>query len=422
MSPAKKSVGQRNNLFFIFASLFGAVLNFAIYPLFARILTPEQFADSAVVISIATQVGAVLVAFNVVSIFLVDKYGAEKSKPKIQAIQKILIRIFIAACLALVLLFPIAKQALNLESIYYILPLSILLLSSIPVTTWSGYFLGVSEIQRVGIFNISSPFFKLILAWILAIQFGAMGGLLGIAIGQILGLLCMRLMPGSIPPSIISAIKKLTPAEITSARSLSRIVLISVFSVGLLAILQVSDLLIAKSSFIDGVDSEYAGISSISKILYFGGFILVWIVLPKFKINSVRHNYQLLLKSLFLLSSLSVLFMMALYALDDHVTQILLGSSFNPNINTLVLATLFQALVLVSTFYVYYLLVVERLRSAILFSLFAISAVPATIIANPLTPNAMLRHLVGSLLIAIILFLLLNYVLLSRAGKVEEIN
>src|SRR5262245_50157883 len=78
-------------------SLGTSALNYLLYPALTRVLNPREFGDFAAIMAISAQVLAILLAFNLTSIYLVKKYPEDEAREKVQVIQKVLIWLFLGA-------------------------------------------------------------------------------------------------------------------------------------------------------------------------------------------------------------------------------------------------------------------------------------------------------------------------------------
>ena len=86
-----------NNGLFAVLSLAGSALSYLLYPVLAKLITPAQFGDVSVVIALAGQIGGLLLAFNVVSIYIVDTHEHEHALRITETIQKIVIQVLLVA-------------------------------------------------------------------------------------------------------------------------------------------------------------------------------------------------------------------------------------------------------------------------------------------------------------------------------------
>src|SRR4051812_32238364 len=101
---------------FVILSLSGAALNYALYPFLTHILTPSGFGNFTAIVAISNQILAILLAFNIISIYLVKKYPEAEAREKTQVVQKILIWFFLAATLLLIVLSPLVKNKLKIDN------------------------------------------------------------------------------------------------------------------------------------------------------------------------------------------------------------------------------------------------------------------------------------------------------------------
>lgn len=352
-------------LLFVAASFIAAVLNYFLYPALARILSSSDFGDISALLALATQVGGVFIAFNIISIYLV-KTHPDSSHQKLGLIQNQLLRTFLILTLIALLSYPWLKQFLHLASGLYIVPLVVILASSIPVALWTGYFQGKGELARVGAFNICSSLAKLLLSIAGAYYWGGLGALLGITIGQIVGIVAVLRLPGAKPPRL-SLTKTVVRHSTDSSylKSIKAYVSSTIVCVLLLAVLQAADLIAIKNLLSPHDAGLYAGLGSLARIIFFGGFILIWLTLAEFKLTAGRHNRRLTSLVAGAILLLSSLFVLVMHTADRLVVNIFLGNHYYDQ-TALTLASIFQSLVLLITFYVYSLLVRGNRQSALL--------------------------------------------------------
>jgi O-antigen/teichoic acid export membrane protein len=386
----------RSGLFGIL-SLTGAFFNYALYPVLVRILSARDFGDFAVIVAISNQVLGILLAFNIISIYLVKAHEEEKARNHAQVIQKFLIWLFLGATVTILVASPYLHNLLQVQNISSFIILALILLTAIPGIIWTGYLQGNKELVRVGGFNLSAALAKLIFATLLAMVFGSNGGLLGILCGTLVGLLVLWLVPGVKLPSLGSLFAKSDPEEKKFVLGLKNYVLMCLFVVGVLSFLQNYDIILAKALFKPAVAGIYSGISILSNALYYVCFLLIWIILPEIKINDRANNLRLLATGYKLLAVLTVGALSVEFVLRHFLARLLLGSGFANQGNLLIFATLYQLTLVAITLYAYYLLVNRQRRGALL-----VVAVLASCGAIPLlfvsTPLAMIRLLWVSLL------------------------
>lgn len=387
----------RSGLFGIL-SLAGAVFSYALYPVLARILSTSEFGDFAVIVAFSNQLLGLMLAFNIISIYLVKSQSEEKARSHAQIIQKSLIWLFLGLTLVFLLVSPYLSSLLKIDNTGYFFILGLILLISVPGIIWTGYLQGHKELVRVGFFNLTASLGKLIFASFLAISLGAAGGLLGIFFGSIAGLLTIHFMPGVKLPTLRSFFARSDPEELKSLYSLRKYVLECLLVVGSLSFLQNYDITLAKALFPPEQAGVYSGISVLSNALYFLSFLLIWIVLPEIKLGDKVVNKRVLTTAYKLLATLAVGVVAAELLLKGQITQLLLGNNFVNGSDLLVFATLYQITLAALALYAFYLLVIRQKRVSflVLICLLITLIIPA---AAADTPLEMIQLLWASLLV-----------------------
>lgn len=365
MSVKKTNFYFRSSLFTVL-SLCGAALNYLLYPVLARILDVRSFGDFTAIFALSNQVLGILLAFNLVSIYLVKAYPEVEARKHAEAVQKVLIRFFLIISLLLVAFSPILRYQFKIQNTYEFLILGLILLISVPSVIWNGYLQGHKKLINVGAFNISAAFFKFSLAIVLAGFFGTIGGLWGLLLGTVVGIFVLRVSSSIKLPTISSIFKPIEKSERIFLLDNRYYIFGAIFVVGSLSVLQNIDILLAKSLFSQQVAGIYGGISVLSNALYYISFLLIWILLPEVSSTNHKHNKRLLRTSTKLLATLAVCATLGEVILKNVLVKVLLGNEFTRQSHLLVFATLYQLSLVAITLYAYYLLVLRQRRSLLL--------------------------------------------------------
>lgn len=384
-------------------SLIGAGFNYVLYPILVRILNPSSFGDFAAIIAISNQVLGLLLAFNVISIYLVKRHGEENARPHAEVIQKYLIWFFLCATLLVLVASPFLQSILHIKSISSFIVLSLVLVSAVPVAIWTGYLQGHKELVRVGLFNVSASLAKLVSAASLALLFGATGAVGGLFGGVVAGLIVLAIYPGVKLPNIKTIFSKTRKEELTYVLSLKSYIFECLVVVGLLTFLQNYDITLAKILFKPEDAGVYSGISILSNAFYYVAFLLIWVILPEIQINNKVLNRRVLGTGYKLLGLITVGAITGELILKNKIAQILLGDGFASQGNILIFATLYQLTLVALTLYGFYLLV-NRKRRALLLALLVSSVsivLPFTMARSPIQ---MIQLLWGSLIIGFVLY------------------
>ncbi len=142
--------------------------------------------------TIIIQLSSILLAFNVVSIYLVAR-EKDTAVAKLESIQRVLVRLSAAVAIGIVVLLPFLRNLLQIEGYLPLLGLSLLLITVIPTIIWTGYLLGHKELPLIGIYNIVNALAKVVGAVTLAkLGLGAGGAVFGLLIGYVVSLVLLK--------------------------------------------------------------------------------------------------------------------------------------------------------------------------------------------------------------------------------------
>jgi O-antigen/teichoic acid export membrane protein len=388
----------RSSLYTIL-SLGASALNYLLYPALTRVLSPREFGDFAAIMAISAQIMAILLTFNLTSIYLVKKYPEDEAREKVQVIQNVLIWLFLGATLLLLFAAPLVKERLHLADPLAFGILALFLLVAVPTTIWVGYLQGHNQILKVGVSAVAAALAKLAFALLLASLWGMSGALWGVLIGGALGVVVVRLIAGMRLPSLRSSVSYLSKTQGTFLGGILGYVVWSAIVVGALGVLQNIDIVYAKALFSPTVAGVYSGISVLSNALYFVSFVLIWIVLPALTMENPRHNRRLLRTAYALLGVMAAGAVLGEFLLRGMLPTFLLGNAFGGQGNVLIIASLYQVTLVGATLYGYYLLVLRRKRALLLAGCVFLPIVAAPVLFPPSTTEALITTLLLALLL-----------------------
>jgi O-antigen/teichoic acid export membrane protein len=356
-----------NNGLFAVLSLAGSALSYLLYPVLAKLITPVQFGDVSVVIALAGQISGLLLAFNVVSIYIVDTHEHEHALRITETIQKIVIQVLLAATALVMLGSPWLSHTLKIGSGWTLLGLGLLLLLNVPAVVWTGYLQGHNELARIGIYNLVVAAAKLAGAVILAVSgLGALGAIIGILLGQLVGLWVLRQVPGTQLPSARGALTRVTAAEAKVVRPLAGYVAESLTVVGVFSVLFAIDIVLAKAFFTPYLAGLYAGVAALGRIIFFGTAILTWIMLANLTTHDLKKSRTTLLHYLGLIAALGGVAVVFFWLAAPLIVRLSLGPAYDLLAPQLWLAGLNQLVAALLYAYTLYLLVLRRGRPAVL--------------------------------------------------------
>ena len=383
ISKISSSYSSRNfysrSLIYAVLSVAAAAFNYLLYPTVARTLSVSQFGEFVVLISLVTQISGMFIAFSVLSLY----FGSNKtvgSKDDINKIQKGLFFLVAVLCLIVSVFSPLFTDLLNLSLPIYLLIAVATILLSIPSSFWTGYLQGAGEYQRVGIFSVAGAAFKLILVVILGSLMTLTGTLLAVFVSSLLALALFWVLPGEKPPVFSGLILK--RSDWLVIRKYRKIIYSFLVSTFLLLVAQIFDVTSIKIMLDAHSSGIYAGISTIAKIVFFVGAIIIWIVLPEIAKPDRAHSKKMINKTYLLLAIISFGFILLLKFAGSFITELALGSDYSGHTAMLIWSALFQVGILFLTFQTLTLLVLGRRRFIALLILLIIGFFIASSLGN----------------------------------------
>lgn len=373
---------------FTLLSLFAALCNYALYPLLVRMLPPAEFGDFAVASATLNQVLSILLAINIVSIYLVKKYNEEDARTHTQVVQKALLWLFGILCVLMLIFSPVLQSLFKIEHVFIFIPMASVLILSILLTVWNGYLQGNKELIRIGIGTLGASFAKLVFALLLGLLAGSIGAMFGVLAGTLAGIAILRFYPGIKTPGLDTLFKKMSRTELHNLLKLRSYVIQVALVVGALGIIQSYDISLSKILFSPELAGVYSGISILGAALYYLAFILVWIILPEISIDNPKINRRVLTTAYKLYLALAIATVTGITLLGDTLLPILLGPAYTGKTEWLLFGALYQLTIASIALYTYSLLVRHKKRAVLLAGLvfvLCIAVPPALGSADPLT-------------------------------------
>jgi O-antigen/teichoic acid export membrane protein len=404
INKLKEDAFLKHYVIYFIGSMIVAVLNYAFYPILGRLLSPSEFGDIQVLISLITQAGILFGAFSLISVNITaNTENPHERNAILSELRKICVYIVLAIILVLLVFIFKLKSFLNLSTIYPIFGLVIILLLSSTATFRSAFLSGSKRFKELSINGIISSAGRIIFAIILIFSgLGPTGVILGIVLSQIAMLYFLHLRTSS--SLHLNTKANLHSLEKGSIKKELVYGILVLFSTGLVTFIYTSDVLIIKNLFNAHDAGVYSGISAIGKIIFFLLSPITAVLMASVKRkNTVQENSAVLLKSLAISLILGVSVLLAFYLFSGIVVQLLLGPNYMALAYVLPKVGLVMFLSSIVNVFVYYFLALRR------FFLIGISCVGILTLGILLwfyhnSINAVLNSLVVSLLVIIFLF------------------
>lgn len=345
---------------FISASIIASALNYLTYPFLARLLGDVEFVEVTVALSLLTQISAFLSSLVALTVGL-TKDGHKKETPGVDVLQSVLFKIFMVVVLIFCLTAPFTMNGLEIP-LLYTLPIAAMLLFSVPTSIVSGYYSGLGNLVKLGSVALLTALSQFILC--ITVALATRNGVLALAamgVGQIISLLFIYTVFRK------DKLPKLTVNEkVASNIRLIRYAFVSSIAVMTVNLLQIADLLIAKSYDIQVV--LYTDIYVISRVVFFAGMILIWPFLSWIDTRSHKKNAGIMLRVAAIITIGCAAAIIGMVSFGDLVTQLLTGAVYTNDTLIIIstLSILYKMVYLLIIMFVLYFIVMRSYWAAII--------------------------------------------------------
>jgi O-antigen/teichoic acid export membrane protein len=354
---------MRQNAVFFVGSLLVGGFNYLYYPILGRMMEPEAYGEVQAVVALFMQL---LIFFNVlsqVSVNVVANYTDEDRKQRIIfELEKLAFMVSLGLLIAGVAASFYIKSFFHFESVWPFIVLLLVVVSTVPLS-FRGAFLRAH--QRFGMASIANiigaagkVIFSAALVWLGFNTIGAIGGIL---IAQLLsfGYAAYKANQlGFMKPLGTHYFSKPNTTVIGPELKYAGFVFICSMSIMLLTSL---DIFVAKHYFDPQTAGEYAGISTVARIIFFLTASIAQVLLPAVKLaNLPAENRKLFLKSFLFLSATGGVAAIVLALFSRASVQILMGEDYLPYASLLPLLSLAMFLLSVVNLVVSYYIALRK--------------------------------------------------------------
>ena len=406
IAKIRTDVFFRRYIIYFTGSMIVAVLNYLFYPVLGRMLTPSDFGDVQVFISLITQTGIIFGAFSIVAVNITANVENIHERNAILAeLQKICFYVVGALAVILLLFFSKLNTFLQLDTVYPIIGVLALLFLSASSTFRSAYLQGQGRFIGLSVSGIISSAGRLVFAVLLILLgIGSLGAIGGIIAAQIAAVCFLwNLTRNSLNLSTRTNVHVLEKGSIKKELLYGILVL---FASGLVTFMYTSDVLIIKHLFDPHDAGLYSGISAIAKIIFFVTAPTIAVLLPAVKLkNSIKENSLALLKSLGLTFCLGGAVLLVFYLFSDITIKVLLGEQYLSLAHILPKVGVVMFLASLLNVFVYYFLALRKFI-LIVISLVGVLCTAFLLLMSHDSIDSVLNSLIWSLFIILGLFLI----------------
>lgn len=354
---------RKTLIIFVVLSIIASSLNYLAYPLFGRILPPSEYVNITVALSLFTQMSTFLSSITAITIGLSKDEISEETNKKIEVLQALLFKLFLVIATVFLIIAPFIMNKINTPALYAI-PISLMMLFSIPIQIISGYLNGKNKMIKLGLVALISASCQFIIG--LTIALISKNGLLTMAsmtIAQIITLVVIySIFHKEKLPAIAVSIKM--PVAMIRKSRIGKLVIYTLFAslaIMVIGLIQIEDLFIIKSLNQNNA-KFYTDIYVISRVVFFAGMIFVWPFLGEISTNNHKSNRGPFLKLLGYFTVIALGAIIILSFFGDKITLILFGANYSFEIvrNVGILSVIYKYLMLIITAVILYFIVARK--------------------------------------------------------------
>jgi len=264
-------------IFFVLSGV-TSVLNYAFYPVIAHFAGVELFGEIQFFLTLLNQFGVGFMVLNILSIIITVNKKHEKELVGLNNLSNLVVLgIAVVGSAVLIVCMPLFQ----ITSVWPILMLGISMLAHIPYTIELGRLQGNGQFAFSGIVAISAAFMKLAFAILfIVIGLGAAGAILGYSLGLVLAYLmslwwnkALRIKKPVFGKTFLQDIRFVTNRKGLLVAALA--------TMSVLMVLSTIDVVVLKTVLGEVEMGQYAGISTVAKIILAMATPLMWLAAPR---------------------------------------------------------------------------------------------------------------------------------------------
>lgn len=363
----------RHNLIFLAGSVAVGVANYVYYPVMGRLLDPASFGEVQALVSLFLQLIVFLNVLTQVSINIATNYTDESKKQRVLfELEKIAFYIGCTLAVFLAVFSWKLRDLLQFESIWPFILLLAAVVLTVPPTFRGAYLRARKAFGAASVANLLGSVGKILLSvGLVLLGFEVVGAIGGLVLAQVVmfGYAAYKARQLGFVSRTRGYTERPQPRLLLPELKYAALVLVSS---GTITFLTSVDIIVVKHLFDPQLAGEYAGISTIAKIIFFLTASISQVLLPSLRIqNKHRDNRALLLKSLAFLAALALPVVVFFSFFSTFTVGLLMGREYLPFADLLPLLSVIMFLISVINITVLYYVALRRytLGIAMLFAI-----------------------------------------------------
>jgi O-antigen/teichoic acid export membrane protein len=391
----------KHNAIFFFGSVLVGALNYAYYPVLGRLMTPADFGEIQVLVSLFLQFTIFLNVLGMITINITANYDSTaKAHRMIYELEKLAVLVAVVILLVSIVAGGFLADMMQFESSAPFVALALALLVSIPLTFRSSYARGQKKFGVASVSQLIGAGVKIAFsAGLVVAGLGVTGAIFGIVGAQIAAFIYAAWWAaklGLVRPKLSQYGKLPVLKDILPEIKYSGFVFVGLLSITLIMSI---DVIFVKYYFDAETAGQYAGVATVARIIFFLAVPIAQVLIPMVTLKQTeRQNYQLFVKSLILTLLICGVMLLVCLVLPDMILKILMGGQYDELAHVLpVLSLVVFIISLVNLVIMYYLAL--RHKMVVLVGIIGFGVVVGLVLANHATVQTIVYNiLLGSIL------------------------
>ncbi len=339
-------------------SLLVGVGNYLFYPALSHSLSPSPFGEVQALAALFLQLTILLNVMGQVSVNVIANYTDEQKKQAVLfELEKLAFLLISGVSLVLAILSPHLKNALQFESVVPFLVLLLALVVTVPGSFRNAFLRAHQKFGAASVALLIGAYGKVAFGLLLTyLGFKVGGAMWAIFIAQLLTWTYATYAAKKVGYHRPHA-KLLAPPNFRLVFPELRYALLVLVSFGAITLLSSLDVFVVRHFFSPQVAGEYAGISTVAKIIFFFTASVAQVMFTSIKMKGHwRENRRLLVRSFGLVAGLGGVALLLFSLFPKQIVGLLMGSAYTAYASLLSLLSVamlgFALLNVIVTYYV----------------------------------------------------------------------
>lgn len=349
----------RHNAIFLMGSLLIAFLNYLYYPVLARFMNVTDFGEVQALLSIANLMGIVMTAFHIV-VITISASQRDDSASVIQQFEHLALLCAISIAGVLALFAHQIGEFFDFDDTLPIIGVGITLVLGVALSFRDSFLHGKKDFLTVSLTGAANAAGRLLFSTLLVIVgWHVFGAIAGILIAQCVVLIYS--VQKAKRAGYVTAPRASIFPDFSLLRPEMRYLLSVTVAFFAVTLFYNADVLVVKRFFSPEIAGQYAGISTIAKIVFFATSSFAGVLLASAgQHHSRAHNRRTLYRSFGLVMAVGGTIVVLFTLLPELIVTLMVGEQYLQSAHLLPYLGFMILLVSIINLYFYYLLALRH--------------------------------------------------------------